>query len=801
MRVLDQNASAARFLLGGIGTGNISLDQNARLCDFELWNKPNKNFYAPYTFFAVRAENPDGESCIKALESQLAGPFPQSHGFDAKELGGLPRFRRSEMTGETPFVTFKLTDPDFPLEAGLTAFTPFIPLATDDSSLPAAVLRYSVKNTSGTPLTVSVAGSMMNFSCFDGFKEVWRRPGFEGKSLNRYVGREESRGIHFTPAEKPQTAPDYFETALLTTETEGISCLEYWNEGSWFDGLQDFWNDFSADGELTSGRTLRGGSHTINPSFIPMASLCVKKTVGCGEEAVFEFVISWYCPNRYKSWDQSAAGATGDCACGCDCKPQNVIRNYYAKHGSALESASYLINNLPRLEGQSRMFANALKTGIPEEVSEAISATATVLRSTTCFRVEDGTFFGWEGCFDTAGCCDGNCTHVWNYTQMTAFLFPELERSMRGSEFIYETEEDGRMAFRAGRYFNADHKPWDMPAADGQLGAVIRLYRDWKLCGDDGWLKQMWPGAKRALEYAFTRWDTDGDGLMDGQQHNTYDIEFYGVSSMLNAIFYAALRAGEEIERYFGNEETAALYAGRREKGAQKLDALTFNGEYFEQVIDDVNEHKYQYGKGCLSDQLLGQQLAHVSRLGYLLDKDHVRSAVQSIYKYNFRENFHNVTNLQRTYALNDDAGLLLCSWPKGGRPEIPFVYCDEVWSGIEYHVASHLIYEGFAEEGLKLVRAVRNRHDGTKRSPWNEVECGHHYARSLASYGVLLALTGFHCDAVNKVLSFNPAVNKDGFAGFFCCPAGWGLAHIKGPEVRLEVMYGDLSGYKAQVC
>jgi uncharacterized protein (DUF608 family) len=798
MKTYNEKALAARFLLGGIGTGNVSLDQNARLCDFELWNKPNKGFYAPYTFFAVRAEKPCGESAVKALESQLAPPFPQSHGFDAKELGGLPRFRHSEMTGETPFVTFKLTDPDFPLQAGLTAFTPFIPLAVDDSSLPAAVLRYSVKNTSGVPLTVSVAGSMMNFSCFDGFKEVWKRPGFEGKSLNRYVGREESRGIHFTPEGKPPGAPDYFESALLTTETEGISYLEYWNEGSWFDGLQDFWNDFSADGELTAGRTLRGGTHTINPSFIPMASLCVRKTVAAGEEAVFEFIFSWYCPNRNKSWDQAAPAA--DCGCDCDCAPKNIIRNYYTKHGTALQSAAYLINNLPRLERQSRMFADALKTGIPEAVSEAVSATATVLRSTTCFRVEDGTFFGWEGCFDTAGCCDGNCTHVWNYTQMTAFLFPELERSMRRTEFLYETERDGRMAFRAARYFDQDHKPWDMPAADGQLGTVIRLYRDWKLCGDGQWLRELWQGAKRALEYAFSRWDTDGGGLMDGQQHNTYDIEFYGVSSMLNAMYYAALRAGEEIESYLGNTEAAARYAERREKGAEKLGALTFNGEYYEQAIEDVNEHKYQYGKGCISDQLLGQQLAHAAGLGYVLDREHVKSAVHSIYKYNFRENFHNVTNLQRTYALNEDAGLLLCSWPKGGRPEIPFVYCDEVWSGIEYQVASHLIYEGFVDEGLNIVKAVRGRHDGYRRSPWNEVECGHHYARSLASYGVLLALTGFHCDAVKKVLTFKPAINKEDFTGFFCCPAGWGLAHIKGTAAELEVLYGDLSGYTLQV-
>ncbi|AEF82991.1 conserved hypothetical protein [Leadbettera azotonutricia ZAS-9] len=136
-----------------------------------------------------------------------------------------------------------------------------------------------------------------------------------------------------------------------------------------------------------------------------------------------------------------------------------------------------------------------------------------------------------------------------------------------------------------------------------------------------------------------------------------------------------------------------------------------------------------------------------------------------------------------------------------GGRPAIPFVYCDEVWSGIEYQVASHLIYEGFTAEGLQIVEACRARHDGFKRSPWNEVECGHHYARSLASYGVLLALTGFRCDAVNKKLYFKPAMNQDNFKGFFCCASGWGIYHqtknadgsFKG---SIETLYGNFDGY-----
>ena len=791
MKIMDQTSSAAKFLLGGIGTGTISLDHNARLCDFELWNAPNKGFRSPYSFFAVRTETSEGEVKTKALESRLMPPFPQGHGFHIWELGGLPRFEHSEMTGEYPFIRYLLTDAEMPVEARLEAFTPFIPLNTDDSSLPVAMFRYSIKNLAREELTVSVAGSMANLCNLSG-QDAWTNPQFSGEYTNRFVDQGSTRGIHYVPLDRDESVLNYFEMALLTPDSEGVSHLDYWGDGTWWDELQDFWSDFTEDGALTPGRIAKGlHGYTKQPQ-IPMASVCIKKRLAPGEEAQFPFVISWYRPNRVRSWDKDMPVS--------DEHP--IIRNYYAKFGPALMTADYLVRNLARLEGDSRKFADALRSStLPESVIDAVSANITVIRSNTCFRIEDGTFFGWEGCHDKEGSCAGNCTHVWNYTQTMAFLFPELERSMRETEFLRETDDDGYMAFRAYRALG-DARSKHPPAADGQLGTIVRLYRDWKLCGDDVFLKTMWRKAKLALEYACTHWDPDEDGLLDGQQHNTYDIEFFGVSSMINSIFFAALRAGEEISRYLGDETAARRYSDLHARGARKLDALSYNGEYYEQRIADVDEYKYQYGKGCLADQLLGQQLAHVSGLGYLMDPAHIKSAVRAVHQHNLVRDFRKYCNLQRTYALNGDGGLVLCTWPRGDRPKNPFTYCDEVWTGIEYQVASHLIYEGFVNEGLEIVEACRARYNGSLRSPWNEVECGHHYARSLASYAVLLALSGFRCDAVNKTLTFNPAMNADEFSCFFCCADGWGLYHqthgVDGQlNRRIETLHGDLSGYR----
>ncbi|WP_431278989.1 GH116 family glycosyl hydrolase [Leifsonia poae] len=473
------------------------------------------------------------------------------------------------------------------------------------------------------------------------------------------------------------------------------------------------------------------------------------------------------------------------------------MRNHYATaFEDAWAAARHLTLNLTELEAATRAFHATMFDGtLPAEVVDATMSTLVAARSTTCFRLEGGLFAAWEGSFDHSGSCEGTCTHVWNYAQSLAHLFPELERSARRTEFLHETRDDGRMNFRANSVFG--NEPWDFhPAVDGQLGAVVRLYREWRFSGDDELLAELWPAAKRAVEFAFAEWDSDGDGVLDSRQHNTYDIEFYGANSLANSMFFAALAAASRIAERVGDHETAARFQDAATRGAERMDALLFNGEYYEQRLDDVDTHRYQYGTGCLSDQVFGQLLAHVAGLGHILPPEHTWSAVKAIHEHNFRHDLTRHASVQRTYALNGEAGLVLCSWPRGGRPRIPFVYSDEVWTGIEYQVATHLVYEGLAEEGLEIVRAVRDRHDGIRRNPWNEVECGNHYARSLASWGLVLALTGVDYDASAGRLAFAPhrqAFRGDDLRTVFTTGTGWGELIADADGVALRLLGGEL--------
>lgn len=765
--VYTEKHTQAAMLMGGIGTGCFSLGSRGQLQDFELFNRPSKGLNFPFTFFAVHGSGREGSFC-RVLESRLQPPFAAAQGLLPGTTAGLPRFARSEMRGRFPFAEISLIDDSLPIAVTLEAFNPFIPLNTDDSSIPGAFLRYTIENRSSAPLAVSVAGSLYNASGYDGV-EMWGNFKNRGRPVSAAVSGEAFSGVFFGNDGIPHTDPLY-GTLALTGRGGTPSLKPAWSMGQRIDGIHDFWDDFSSDGVLEREQAAMGIPGKLD-SFvsIQIGSLALTQTLAPGEKGTFSFCLSWCFPNRRKAWP----GVQGICGDGSG----ELTRNYYAlRFPDALCAARYLWENEERLERETRLFTDALfSSTLPSCVIDAAAANLSVLKSTTCFRVENGHFFGFEGSLEQVGSCPGNCTHVWYYAQAMAYLFPDLERNMRETDFLRETDENGVMQFRALRELNG--RSWDfLPAVDGQMGTIARLYREWKLSGDDDFLRALWPKAVLALECGLRLWDTDGDCVLDGCMHVDYDVEFYGVNPLGNFCWLAALRAAEEMARYLGDGAREARYRALFEKASPRADELMWNGEYYEQLLADVDEYKYQHGKGVLTDQLMGQFYAHLLGLGYLAPEEHVRAAARNIFRYNFRENFYDHPNMQRVYALCDDQGLLMTTWPHGGRPKFPFFYSEEVWSRSEYPLAAILLYQGDLDEGLTIVKAARARYDGVKRNPWNEFECGNHYAGMMGSWALLVALSGFQTTLSTGELSFDPKLCRDRFRCFFSCGKGWGV-------------------------
>ncbi len=806
-RIYPREASEVRFLLGGIGTGNFSIDSRGKMTDWELFNWPEKNTKFPLAFFAVRTAGPELEKPVaKILESRLIPPYTSSHGYLQAELVNLPRLEDSEMICQYPFGEVRFQDSELPINITLEAYTPFIPLNSKDSGIPCAIMEYRVKNTSGGDLDVCIVGTLPNASAFEGY-DVIENLKLADSVKNEFRQSGKIRGLYYTPEHLEESHLRYGNMAIMS-DAPNITYKTQWLDGEWVDGIQDFWDDFTEDGRLEP----ESASSSIGCEFArfhdfsflkrreKIGSLGIYETLKPGEEKAFRFVISWYFPNRVKAWiefdedyENFRKGQYG------------TVRNYYAGiFKNAWDVGEYVYRNLERLEKGSRDFREAMfcKTNLPAYVVDALTANITNLRSQLCFRLEDGTFGGFEGIRDWIGCGYGSVPHVWNYAQTVAFLFPDLEKSMRRVEFCRETDEMGCMSTRMFSVFG--QKRYAMvPACDGQLGSIVRLYRDFKNTGDVEFLEELWPQVEKAMEYAFSHWDLDGDFVLDGQQNTTYDIEFYGPNPMTDFIFLAALKCCEEIAEILGDSQKSSRYREAFEKGREKADKLMFNGEYYIQRLEDVDRYKYQVGTGCLSDQLLGQFLAHMAGIGEILPHAHISSAAKAVFQYNFKDDFYHTDSVHRAYAINDEKGLVTASWPHGGRPQFPLSYYGEVWTGIEYEVAANLMYAGAVEEGLTMVKAVRDRYDGYKRNPFSEIESGHHYCRAMASWGILNALMGFESDMYRGEISFDPRVLKDDFSSFFICGKAWGVYRQKrnGEKIEreIEVLYGSLEGIQVK--
>ncbi|HEV8244914.1 MAG TPA: GH116 family glycosyl hydrolase, partial [Polyangiaceae bacterium] len=355
-------------------------------------------------------------------------------------------------------------------------------------------------------------------------------------------------------------------------------------------------------------------------------------------------------------------------------------------------------------------------------------------------------------------------------------------------------------------------------AADGQLGGVIKVYREWRISGSKEWLARLWPNVRKSLDYAIATWDPRRTGALEEPQHNTYDIEFWGPNGMLTSFYVSALEAATQMGEALG--EDVAAYRALRAKARARLENELFDGEYFIQKTEwktldakadtekpsmgpayspeavallEREGPKYQYGTGCLSDGVLGFWMARSAGLAEVTDRKKIETHLLAVHRHNFRRDLSGHANPQRPlYALAPEGGLLLCTWPKGGAPTLPFPYSDEAWTGIEYQVACHLICYGHVSEGLELVRAARLRYDGRHRNPFDEVECGRWYARALSSYGLLAALSGARYDAVERVLYLTPQVPGD-FESFLCTAAGYGTVGVRRGQPFLEVAEGKI--------
>jgi non-lysosomal glucosylceramidase len=773
--------------LGGIGTGGIGLGGRGNLQDWQIFNRPDYGNALEYSFPSLWVQIPGAPAYSVVLERRLLPPYDlQQEGLGSANVPGLPRLAEAKFFGSFPLSRIEFEDSDCPVNVSLEAFSPFQPLDADASGLPCAVLDYKIHNPGATAAEAAVAWSISN--------------PVGGSDSRRNEPRTAAgiTGLFMTDPSLAAADPlqGSFVLAALPLDGGAAEVLPNWWSAGWHVGPQHFWFDnFARTGKLGTPQ---------EPS-TPVGSVSIRQHIPAGGTRSFRFLLAWHFPNRTPGrcgWDAPAG------------KEKDPLGNFYCtRFHDAWAVAEHVSANLGELEKRTRGFVAALESStLPGAVKDAASANLSTLVSNTSFRIADGSFQGFEGCGDKAGLGFGTCTHVWNYEVATPFLFPSLARSMRETSFGYATDAEGHMDFR--HKLPPGNERWGAAAADGQMGQIVKLYLDWMLLGDDGWLRRQWPGAKRALAYAWRPggWDERKSGVMDGVQHNTYDVEFYGPNPMCGSWYLAALRAMARMAEAMGESDLAGECNRMFDQGSRWLDANLFNGEYYIQQIrgipldkiasglrvgmgsKDTEQPQFQVGDGCLVDQLVGQYMATVAGLGDLLDPAHIRKTLASICRYNLKRSLAHHASVQRVYALNDEAALVICDFTKGTRPEVPMPYYAEIMTGFEYSAATLMLTHGMVDEGLECIANIRRRYNGEKRNPYDETEYGRHYARAMASWAAIPMLSGFRYDARTRRLELAPRLNAGRFQCFWSAPAAWGSFELSPQALTLTVAAGALT-------
>ncbi len=535
------------------------------------------------------------------------------------------------------------------------------------------------------------------------------------------------------------------------------------------------WTEAAEWGDFVGGRRNGGAEEVVSPGGQTInGALGVPLKLGAGESGTVTFAITWHFPNVQRFEHRG---------------------NYYSRRwADAMAAARHLARNLEALWGRTVLYHETVyQSNLPEEFLDAMTSQSVILRGPTCWWSEAGYFAGFEGSY---GCCPLNCTHVWNYAQTHARLYPTIGRNMRISNFVTFLHASGETSHRE----HTRHEAF----IDGHCACIEGALREHQMSVDQRFLAQIWPGVKKAVDWLIGAIDKGGDGMPHGHQWNTYDTAVSGENTFIGSQYLAALAAGETMAKVMNDEESAKRWRAVREAGMKNQDEKLWDGEYYIQRPEARSAR--DYNTGCHADQLLGQWWAHMLDLGYLYPPARVKKALEAVARHNYRENFVGFKQVPRRYVPDDEGGLIICTWPKGGRPKEFILYADEIWTGIEYAAAGGMVYEGLMEEARKIVKMARSRYDGRRRdgldsgpggNPFNELECGKFYARAMSSWSLLIASQGLVLDGPRGILGFRPKWQPEDHRSFFTGPEGWGLfvqERKAGEQTeRIEVRHGRL--------
>jgi non-lysosomal glucosylceramidase len=573
--------------LGGIGTGSVAICGDGALRQWQLLGRPNHAGWVPDSFFAIRCAHwQHPTNVVKILQSKTSA-LEEAEPTPLVSDGEVPRMQRelleryggvAETTIEAsyPIARIVYRDPELPVSVALTAWNPLVPLDEAASSLPVAVFDFELENETSQEVAGVVVAALQNFIGWDGFTELENsESSLYGGNVNRLSYDADAAWISM---ENPSLADHDPRSGQCVLAAHGqlVIPFERWSRP---DELLGFVRGTCLGSDMPWRSTreylherLHGPSATVPHGPTPPGrtwdgALALPFTLAPGERTALRFTIAWHFPNRVVDFQQPGA-----------LRPYGRsvfwLGNAYAKRFRDAEHVTAHVSaNAAALEQVTRQwtacFADSSVEGL---LAEGLAAQPVAIRTPTCFVTDDERFYGFEGSLgasttmwsgDWGGSCALNCTHVWNYEQALSRLFPRLEQSMRETELEVTQAPDGSLPHRVllptylPQLWDEDIGGPTRPALDGMLGCPLKVYREMRQGASLAWLERLWPRLAALMSHVSERWDTAGDGVLRGEQPNTYDMSFHGANTYMGSLWLAALLAFARLAGMVGEQSLA----------------------------------------------------------------------------------------------------------------------------------------------------------------------------------------------------------------------------------------------------
>lgn len=781
--------------VGGICCGTLYMGGDGRLWIWDIFNRNQdgaveKWLPIPLEGFNMKQINSNyGALYLEPAED--VSPLQQGCALVIRQgtstiVKRLHRDDWEEVTFEAtyPIGTVTYTDKNLPLEVTMHGFAPFIPGDAHNSGLPATVQSITVKNRSEATMTVEIIGWLENKLLMDTAKKEPK--GFT--RVNKPVENDYCKGVALEVVVKDSKfvrAPDFGNMSFVVVKATAVPGAAAVQGVTAAIPVVTAVADFAAGG----GTALPSGNNFFVPAGdAPVAVLSAAHTLAPHQQAATDFVISWYTPNVSLP-DNGPEN------------PKHIMGSefhYYTAHFSHSEAvAGYIARNYTSLKRQTFLWQQTwYDSTLPWWFLERTFLNVSTLATTTSHRFSTGRFYAWEG----VGCCQGTCTHVYQYAHAMSRVFPELERDMRERVdlgFAFD-EATGIIGYR-GEGFG--------PSIDGQAGTVLRIYREHQM-SKDGLLQAHWDRIKKAVAFIMKQ-DKNRDGMEDTPLENTLDAQWSGEISWIVGLCIAAVLAGQRMAEEVNDQTFAGVCKEYVEKGSRNMERYLFNGEYFIHQPDKGAGNKSigSYNT-CHIDQVYGQAWAWQVDLGRILNREKTMSALHALWKYNYMPDVGPYIRKHpggRFYALAGEGGLVMNTNPKNDKNPYgqdakawQLGYFSECMSGFEHQVAAHMMAEGMVEEALVVTRSIHDRYHAAKRNPFNEIECSDHYGRAMASYGTFISACGFTYHGPKGHIGFSPRLTPEDFRAPFTAAEGWGTYSQQRNEhlfsARLKVRSGRLT-------